>query len=82
MTDRKKPGVAFWATALTVGLLVVYPLSNGPMRYAYAKAGEPYWFGVVIDVIYAPLWWLFNYTPEWFWRDVYGPYIVWWNSLA
>ena len=30
MTDRKKPGVAFWATAALVVVLVVYPLSFGP----------------------------------------------------
>jgi hypothetical protein len=30
MTDRKKPGVAFWATVVVVVLLVAYPLSFGP----------------------------------------------------
>jgi hypothetical protein len=28
--DRKKPGVAFWATVVLVMLLVAYPLSFGP----------------------------------------------------
>jgi hypothetical protein len=30
MTDRKKPGVAFWATVVVVAALVAYPLSLGP----------------------------------------------------
>jgi hypothetical protein len=30
MTDRKKPGVAFWATVALVVVLVGYPLSFGP----------------------------------------------------
>jgi len=30
MTDRKKPGAAFWATAGLVVALVAYPLSFGP----------------------------------------------------
>jgi hypothetical protein len=29
MTDRKKPGVAFWATVVVVAVLA-YPLSFGP----------------------------------------------------
>ena len=29
--DRKKPGVAFWATAVLVVVLVGYPLSFGPI---------------------------------------------------
>ena len=30
MTDRKKPGVAFWATVVAVVVLMLYPLSFGP----------------------------------------------------
>jgi hypothetical protein len=30
MTDRKKPGVAFWATVALVAVLLAYPLSFGP----------------------------------------------------
>ena len=30
MTDRKKPGVAFWATVALVVMLIGYPLSVGP----------------------------------------------------
>jgi hypothetical protein len=34
MTDRKKPGVMFWATAVVVVVLVGYPLSFGPAVWA------------------------------------------------
>ncbi len=30
MSDRKKPGVAFWATVALLVVLVWYPLSFGP----------------------------------------------------
>jgi hypothetical protein len=30
VTDRKKPGVAFWATVAVVVVLIGYPLSFGP----------------------------------------------------
>jgi hypothetical protein len=30
MTDRKKPGVGFWATVVVITMLVGYPLSFGP----------------------------------------------------
>jgi hypothetical protein len=30
MTDRKKPGVAFWASVVVTAVLIGYPLSFGP----------------------------------------------------
>jgi hypothetical protein len=30
MTDRKKPGAAFWAMVMLAAVLVAYPLSFGP----------------------------------------------------
>ena len=32
MTDRKKPGVAFWATVAVV-VVLLYPLSTGPAAW-------------------------------------------------
>jgi hypothetical protein len=41
-SDRKKPGVAYWATMVVVGL-VLYPLSYGPaMRFVYEN-GQRRW---------------------------------------
>jgi hypothetical protein len=51
--DRKKPGVAFWATVVVVVVLLAYPLSFGPacwlgdrnvipefvLRFAYRPLG-------------------------------------------
>ena len=36
MTDRKKPGVAFWATVVVVASLAAYPLSFGPACWLVA----------------------------------------------
>jgi hypothetical protein len=38
-TDRKKPGVAFWATVVVVVLLVAYPLSFGPACWIARRGG-------------------------------------------
>jgi hypothetical protein len=38
MTDRKKPGVAFWATVVVVVVLVAYPLSFGPACWLFATS--------------------------------------------
>ncbi len=40
MTDRKKPGVAFWTTVTLVVLLVGYPLAIGPCMYATERWGQ------------------------------------------
>ncbi len=37
MTDRRKPGVAFWATVVLVATLVVYPLSFGPASWISSR---------------------------------------------
>jgi hypothetical protein len=39
MTDRKKPGVAFWATVVMVVVLVGYPLSFGPVCWISERTG-------------------------------------------
>jgi hypothetical protein len=40
-SDRKKPGVAFWATAVVVMLLVSYPLSIGPAHLIECSMNHP-----------------------------------------
>jgi hypothetical protein len=39
MTDRKKPGVAFWATVVVVGLPLLYVLSFGPVCWITSRMG-------------------------------------------
>ena len=41
MTDRKKPGLAFWATVVVVLALVVYPLSFGPACWTAVRGWLP-----------------------------------------
>src|SRR5258708_18793954 len=35
----KKPGVAFWATVVVVGVLIGYPLSFGPACWTSSRTG-------------------------------------------
>jgi hypothetical protein len=37
MTDRKKPGVAFWATVVVVGLPVLYMLGIGVLTLLFHR---------------------------------------------
>jgi len=39
MNDRKKPGVAFWATMVVVCLPIAYLLSFGPVCWISSHAG-------------------------------------------
>jgi hypothetical protein len=40
--DRKKPGVAFWATVVAVVVLIGYPLSIGPACWWFPGPTPPY----------------------------------------
>src|SRR5436190_14665700 len=52
MTDRKKPGVAFWATVGIVVVLVGYPLSFGPACWITSRTDV----GVSsLPIVYLPL---------------------------
>jgi hypothetical protein len=59
-SDRKKPGVAFWATVVLVAVLVGYPLSFGPACWltSYTNIGAE-----AISRIYRPITWTFG-DPE------------------
>jgi hypothetical protein len=63
MTDRKKPGVAFWATVALVAVLAAYPLSFGPACWLRTprdlKVGS-FWYRnvMVAPSAYLPIGWL------------------------
>jgi hypothetical protein len=54
MTDRKKPGVAFWATVVVV--LLLYPLSFGPACWLASRTDTGK--NAVFKTVYWPLGWL------------------------
>src|SRR5689334_4037306 len=51
-SDRKKPGVAFWAAVAVVVALVLYPLSFGPWCWLTAQADRGSTF---VPAIYRPV---------------------------
>jgi len=62
MKDRKKPGVAFWATVGLVAIPVLYVLSAGPACWLATRDLEPEWLGET-DRFYQPILWILNYAP-------------------
>jgi hypothetical protein len=89
MTDRKKPGVAFWATVVVVVGLVAYPLSFGPACWWFSlpRSDGP-WLISMSDAephapqIYWPIGWLTQNGPESIrgiieWYGTLGKNIVW-----
>jgi hypothetical protein len=81
--DRKKPGVAFWATVIVVVVLVAYPLSFGPVGWFYRTIGCPYWMRVAISAASRPVWRTIDNSPEpiasWI-ADAYHEYLGWWQE--
>jgi hypothetical protein len=53
MTDRTKPGMAFWATVVVVVAMILYPLSMGPAFYLADWLGNTSFM-----VVYVPLEWV------------------------
>jgi hypothetical protein len=72
VSDRRKPGVAFWATVVVVGLLVGYPLSCGPMMYLAGTYYDhiPEWANDMLEWYFLPLEWVKNHAPEWLYRVI------------
>jgi hypothetical protein len=61
-SDRKKPGVAFWATVVVVAVLVGYPLSFGPACWISSRVNPS---GKIVSVIYLPILWALVDGPDW-----------------
>jgi hypothetical protein len=51
MTDRKKPGMAFWASVALV-VVLAYPLSFGPACWLYSYGNLP---GRTVARVYRPI---------------------------
>ena len=51
MTDRKKPGAAFWATVVVV-VVLIYPLSFGPACWISSRFNRG---AKLVPIIYLPV---------------------------
>jgi hypothetical protein len=60
--DRKKPGIAFWATVALVVVLAGYPLSYGPAIWLANRGELPDWAFYALPYIYLPLNWLTRHS--------------------
>jgi hypothetical protein len=80
MTDRKKTGVAFWATVVVVVMLPSYPLSLGPVIWAANRGWLPEWTQQSLLCLYWPLIFLHENGPQPVVKlmDLYGDV---WGSL-
>ena len=58
-SDRKKPGVAFWATVALV-VVLLYVASFGPACWMTA---QPWWNAINNDGSDMPPRWMLNYSP-------------------
>jgi hypothetical protein len=75
MADRKKPGVAFWATVVVVGL-ALYILSFGPFSSVRPRMPGPI-RGVAV-FMYKPVTLFILNGPDWM-IDPYLAYVGFWN---
>jgi hypothetical protein len=55
MTDRKKPGWAFWTTMILVSLPVLYVASWGPVCKLRFDDKLPSWGVAIYDRMYVPI---------------------------
>jgi hypothetical protein len=53
--DRKKPGVAFWATVVVVVVLFAYPLSYGPWLWICGATNPPDLIRDVGSAFFSPI---------------------------
>jgi hypothetical protein len=73
--DRKKPGVAFWATVVVVVVLIGYPLSFGPACWVSSHSGRG---SALVSTVYQPiLWSVFDgpalvVTPVWWYAHLFA----------
>ncbi len=77
--DRKKPGVAFWATVVVVSLPLLYTASLGPLVWLITRDLLPEWLAPFMNIYTAPLNWAVQSETV---RDLYLWYISFWVPKA
>jgi hypothetical protein len=77
-SDRKKPGVAFWATVVLVVVLVGYPLSFGPAAWLAIRTGN---LKLVQGWFWAPLETVVVHGPDQL-VTRYNEFVFWWMATA
>jgi hypothetical protein len=78
MTDRKKPGVAFWTSVVLVVGLAAYPLSLGPMTWLGFVIGDdlPAWGETLVSAYGWPARYACNHSEQI--DKVARGYVGWW----
>jgi len=76
-SDRKKPGVAFWATVVVAVALVAYPLSFGPACWRYPTGILHAKVDAALRTIYSPL---ADYAISE--KDPVAETLWWWSQLG
>lgn len=54
-SNNKKPGIAFWSTVAAAVLVILYPLSIGPLIWLADRGMLPEEAAGLIGIIYYPL---------------------------
>src|SRR5215475_8318253 len=72
-SDRKKPGVAFWATVMVVVALIGYPVSLGPAIWLTARGC---FRDSAVQSCYMPVLWSAAHAES------LEEVVVWWGSLG
>lgn len=84
MPDRQKP-FGVWIAAGLILLLVIYPLSVGPVICVItAFGGEaklPPWCVAGLTAAYFPVAWIINNGPDWLSQSAIL-YVEWWVHLT
>jgi hypothetical protein len=73
MTDRKQPGVAFWATVVVLVALVGYPVSFGPAVWLTARG---YFRDSTVQSFYLPILWSAAQAES------LESAVTWWGTLG
>jgi hypothetical protein len=77
---RKNPAVWFWGTVVFAAVLVLYPLSQGPVLWVYITRGEPVLIAKILRA-YRPIYIFTALFPKPASKP-YRRYCSWWIHRA